>query len=306
MTGPSAPILPSRRSFLAAAGAAAVLPLLGRAGRAAAGPTPPPFHKAVGLGMVQEDGDLLAKFRLLKELGFDGVELNAPNGYDTTEVLAARDASGLRIHSVVDSIHWDKPFSHPDPEVRAAGLAGLQAALRDAHAYGADAVLVVPAVVGKKVSYDQAWERSQAEIAKAVPLAEELGVKIAIENVWNNFLLSPLEFRRYVDSFDSAMVGAYFDAGNVVRYGWPEQWIRILGDRLLKVHVKEYSRQKMNSEGPWKGFQVELGEGDNDWPAIVAALREVGYDGWLTAEVGGGGRERLAFLAGRMDQILAG
>lgn len=310
----SAPL--SRRTFVAGlAAAGASLPLsrslsrLGAALPAAAAPTPAPtrapFKKATSLGMVGDGATLLDKFELLKELGFDGIELDSPNGLDNAEVVAARDATGLTIHGVVDSVHWGKPFSHPDAAVRAEGVAGLRTALRDAKEYGAGTVLVVPAVVNKQVSYAAAWELSIREIRKTVPLAEELDVKIAIENVWNNFLLSPLEMRRFLEAFESDHVGAYFDVGNVVRYAWPEHWIEALGDKILRIHVKEYSRQKQNDEGLWKGFQAELMEGDCDWPAVMKALKIEGYDGWFTAEVGGGGRDRLAFLAERMDRILS-
>src|SRR5437764_102613 len=124
------------------------------------------------------------------------------------------------------------------------------------------------------------------QIRKAVPLAEELGVKIAVENVWNQFLLSPLEAARYVDEFKSPAVGWHFDVGNVINYGWPEQWIRILGKRIQKLHIKEFSRKKRDSEGLWKGFEVPLGEGDNNWPAVMQALDDIGYHGWAMAEQG--------------------
>ncbi len=264
-----------------------------------------PYRKAVKLGMVQEQLPLVDKFRLLAELGFDGVELDSPNGFQTDEVLAARDASGLPIHGVVDSVHWSKPLSHPDAAVRDEGRAGLETALRDAKAYGASTVLLVPAVVSKGVSYADAYHRSQTEIRRVLPLAAELEIRIALENVWNNFLLSPLEAARYIDEFYSPWVGAYFDVGNVVRYGWPEHWIEVLGHRIFKLDIKEYSRKKQQEEGIWKGFSVELLEGDCDWPAVMKALRGIGYQGWGTAEIPGGNRERLAIIAERMDRIFA-
>src|SRR3989442_91607 len=132
-------------------------------------------------------------------------------------------------------------------------MAAPQKALQDAKDLGCPAVLLVPAVVNKKVSYAEAYTRSQVQIPKAVPLAEELGVKIAIENVWNQFLLSPLEAARYVDEFQSPWVGWHFDVGNIITYGWPEQWIRILGKRIQKLHIKEYIRKKRDAEGLCKG-----------------------------------------------------
>ena len=160
-------------------------------------------------------------------------------------------------------------------------------------------------IVNQEISYADAYKRTQDEIRKALPLAAELGIKIAFENVWNMFLLSPLEMAKYIDEFESPWVGSYFDIGNIVNYGWPEQWIRILGKRILKLDVKEYSRKIRDKEGPGAGFKAELGEGDVDWPAVLAALDEIGYRGWGTAEVAGGDRERLAEVSRRMDQVLA-
>jgi hexulose-6-phosphate isomerase len=230
--------------------------------------------------------------------------MDSPSDLDRDEVIRARDATGLPIHGVVDSVHWQKTLSDPDPAVRAEGLAGLKTALDDARAYGASTVLLVPAVVNKAVSYADAYERSQAEIRKVLPTAQEYGVKIAIENVWNHFLLSPLECARYIDAFESAWIGWYFDIGNVVNYGWPEHWIRTLGARILKLDVKEYSREKRNNEGPYAGFRVPLGDGDCDWPAVRQALADIGYEGWATAEIPGGDAERLRDIAERMDRIL--
>lgn len=263
-----------------------------------------PLKKAVKFGMIDEPLSILEKFQLLKELGFDGIEMDSPNDLDNDEILEAKTAAGLPIHGVVDSVHWRQTLSHPDPAVRAEGVAGLETALRDAKTYGASTVLLVPAVVNKEVSYADAYDRSQTEIRKVLPLAEELGVQIALENVWNQFLLSPLEFARYIDEFESPWIGAYFDIGNIVNYGWPEQWIRTLGPRILKLDIKEFSRAKRDNEGLWKGFQVKLGDGDCDWPAVRAALTEIEYSGWATAEVSGGNRERLQDIANRMNRIL--
>jgi len=264
----------------------------------------PAVRKAVKYEMIAGDLSVLEKFQLLKSLGFDGVEMMSPANYDRDEVLAARDRSGIVIHGVVNSEHWRSPLSDPDPAVRTRGREALETALRDAAAYGSTTVLLVPAVVNKQVSYADAWKRSRAEIRRVLPLAEEVRVRIAIENVWNNFLLSPLEAARYVDEFESPWIGWYFDVGNVVRYGWPDQWIRILDRRVLKLDIKEYSRVKRDNEGIWKGFNVQIGDGDCDWPSVRAALRDVGYEGWATAEVQGGDAARLTEIAKRMDGAL--
>lgn len=297
----------TRREFITTTGAAAAAFAFASPGAGEdTRPKRRPIRKAVKLGMVAGEMSLLEKFRLLKALGFDGVELDSPNTLDDEEVLAARDEAGLPVHGVVDSVHWRHTLGDPDPDVRAKGVDGLKTALRDCKRYGGSTVLLVPAVVNKTVSYDDAYRRSQAEIRKALPLAEELNIRIAFENVWNNFLLSPLEAARYVDEFDSPLVGWYFDVGNVVNYGWPEQWVRILDKRLFKLDIKEFSRAKRDNEGLWKGFGVKLLEGDCDWPAVMAALDEIGYQGWATAEVAGGDEQRLRDIADRMDRIFAG
>jgi len=264
------------------------------------------FKKALGYGMIKgEDLSVLDKFKLAKEAGFDGIEMPGPNDLDDKEVLAAQDATGLKIHSIMNMEHWKNPFSSPDPAVREAGMAGMKGAMDKAKAYGAEAVLLVPGVVNKEVSYSFAYKQSQEEIRKLIPYAEELGVKIGIENVWNNFLLSPLEMARFIDEFETPMIGAYFDCGNVARFGWPVHWIEALGNRIVKVHVKAYSRTLQSEKGPWAGFDIKMGdEGDIEWPEVVPALLKAGYTDWITSEVEGGGKERLLDVKARMDNIL--
>lgn len=293
---------------LLAAGATAAAALRPCNSLAALNSQPLKLRKAVKIGMVAGDAKSLSladKFSLLKRIGYDGVELDSPNNLDAKEVLAAIDKSGLPVHGVVDSVHWNQTLSDPDPAVRQKGLEALQHAIRDAKQYGASSVLLVPAVVNKGVSYADAYERSQTEIRKAIPLAEENGIRILFENVWNNFLLSPLEAAKFIDELESDFVGAYFDVGNVVRYGWPQHWVSALGKRIGKLDIKEFSREKMNNEGLWKGFDVEIGDGDCDWPEVCDQLKSIGYtDGWATAEVAGGGEERLAEILERMKKAL--
>lgn len=262
------------------------------------------IRKAIMYATVQVPGSVLEKFKAVKEAGFPGIE---PMSHMTqSEVLDAFGATGLKAASVCCNTHWKQTLSDPDAAVRKAGLEGLEQALRDAKAYGATSVLLVPAVVNKNVSYQDAWTRSQAEIRKAIPMASELKVKIALENVWNQFLLSPLEAARYVDEFESPAVGWHLDLGNVVNYGFPEQWVRILGKRITKLHIKEYSRAKRDKQGPYAGFDTPFLTGDNDWPAIMTALDEVGYTGWGIAEQPGGNSvEGLKTLATAMDKIFA-
>lgn len=305
-----------RREFLrttAAAVASAALTSVGAqpgaTGGGAAGPKRK-LRKAVMYGLLDEGKNPLEKFGILRDAGFEGVEMDGPSKIPHEEVLAAMEKTGIKVHGIVDSVHWSRTLTHPSPEVRQQGLDGLLAAIRDCRAYGGVSVLLVPGVVDKDQTYDAAWDRSTEEIKKALPLAEELKVKIAIENVWNNFLLSPLEAARYVDQFNSPWVAWHFDIGNVIHYGWPEQWARILGKRIAKLHIKEFSREKANKEGLWKGFEVDLLDGDNGWPAVMAALDEIGYPGgpnggWATAEVKGGDAKRMKEIAEKMDRIFA-
>jgi L-ribulose-5-phosphate 3-epimerase len=250
------------------------------------------------------------RFKLLREAGFHGVEV--ASAMNQQEVLAARDAAGLEIPSVVIATHWTHPLSSPNPTMRQTGLDGLRQGLRDAKAYGASSVLLVPGVVNKDISYADCYTRSIEEIKKAIPLAEELGVVIAIENVWNGFLLSPLEAVAYVDSFKTPIVRWHFDVGNVVNMGWPDQWARLLGPRISKIHVKEYSRKIRDEKGPFAGFRAELLTGDSDWPAVMAALDSVGYTaGWLITEQSRATHpnlsdaEWLSHLNSKLDQIIA-
>lgn len=255
-------------------------------------------------GTVGVPGSVAEKFRAVKEAGFEGVEPNG--GMDQDEVLRAMEETGLVAASVCCHTHWAKPLSDPVPANREVGLEGLKQSLRDAKRYGAGSVLLVPAVVNERVSYAAAWDRSVAEIRKAIPLAEELGVTISIENVWNNFLLSPLEAARYVDEFNSPRVGWHFDIGNIINYGWPEHWIPVLGKRIQRLHLKEFSREKADKEGRGAGFRVEFLKGSNNWSAIMKALAGIGYSGWGIAEQGGGDSPAgLKKLSDEITQILA-
>lgn len=262
---------------------------------------------AVKIGMIGVGQTLEEKFRAAKAAGFDGVELDSPGAPDADEVARAKQATGIEVHGVVLSTHWSKPFNHPEQSVRGEAQRSLETALRDARAFGASTVLVVPAVVNQSMGYAEAYERSQAAMRNAADLADELGISIAFENVWNNFLLSPLEAARYCDELNEGRsrrtFGWYFDIGNVVNFGWPEQWIEVLGDRILKLDVKEFSRKRRDDEGLWKGFGVEIGDGDVGWERVRGALRRISYSGWATAEVGGGDEVRLLDIATRMNRV---
>lgn len=298
----TAPI--GRRDFVRSCVATAAAALATRAGWAL--PPKPRLKKAVKYSMVKGNAPARDKFEMLQRIGFRGVEIDSPSGLDLAELVKARDATGIAIHGVIDSVHWRDTLSHPDPAVRARGLEALKTALGDAKTVGADTVLLVPGVVNKDVTYDQCYERSQAEVRKVLPLAEKLGVKIAIEVVWNNFITRPEQLVQYVDDFRSPWVGAYFDCSNMLKYGVPAaEWIRKLGKRMLKLDFKGYSSAKAKAEkNEGKGFDVGIGEGDENWPDILAACGEVGYDGWATAEVRSGDETWLKDVSERMDTIL--
>jgi hexulose-6-phosphate isomerase len=273
----------TRREFLKAGGvalAASALPYTVR-------PEDAPgkkrdLKKGIMWGCVGGGGSVMDKFKMVKDAGFDGIEIDSAMNQE--EVLKAREATGLQLPTVVCFTHWRQPISSPIPSVRKAGMEGFKNALRDAKAYGSSSILFVPALVNKETPYDAAYTRSQEGIREVLPLAEELGVKIGIENVWNNFLLSPLEAARYIDEFKNPAMAWHFDIGNCINNGWPEQWIHILNTRIHKLHLKEYSRKKRDADGLWKGFQVEYLTGDDDWPTVMRALDDIGYKGWATAE----------------------
>ena len=265
----------------------------------------PDLKKSLVFGMINEDLSMLDKFKLVKDLGFDGVELNSPNDFNTREILEAKEKSGIELPTVINKDHWSKPLSDPDPAVRAACIESVAISLQDIKDYGGDTVLVVPGVVNDKVSYEKAYIQSQASIRELIPIAEKTGMQIALENVWNNFILSPMEAKRYIDEINHPLIGWYFDIGNILRYVWPEHWIETLQSRIMKLHMKEYSRDKMFNEGVRKGFGVELLEGDNNWPVVMKAINNIDYKGeWITAEVKGGDRERLLDVSQRMDRII--
>ena len=261
------------------------------------------LKKSIMWGTVGLEGSVLEKCKAIKKAGFDGIE---PNSHmDRKEMLDAMKSTGLAASSVCCSTHWDKLLSSPDASIRQEGIEGMIIALEDAKVYGADAVLLVPGRVDESVDYDDCWNRSTESIKKIIPHAEKLKVKIAIENVWNNFLLSPIEACSYIDQFKSPYVGFYFDCGNILVYGWPEQWIKILADRIVRIHVKEFSKKIAESEGKWKGFNVKLTEGDVNWKNVMEASLKSYSGGWFTTEQGNSKTvDDLVDLHARLDNIL--
>jgi hexulose-6-phosphate isomerase len=281
----------TRRAFLSAAG---VAPL-------AAVPARLPIRKAVEFSMLPAALPVGERFQLARDAGFEAIECpTTPDLAGAREMLEASRNAGLPIHSVMNADHWRFPLSSADPSVVEKSLDGMRTSLNNAKLWGADTVLLVPAVVNPETSYAQAWERSQIQIRKLIPLAEELRVVIGIEEVWNKFLLSPLEFARYVDEFQSPWIRAYFDVGNVAISGYPQDWIRTLGKRIVKLHIKDFAFRKRVADF------APLLEGEIDWRAVHAALNEIGYRGTATVELPGGDGAYLKEVNQRFEKILSG
>jgi hexulose-6-phosphate isomerase len=303
------PESPSRRRFLETAAAlplaagAVVAPAHAQSPAVPAAPVPAgPMPKRAVLISMLPAGPVAERFALAKRAGFEAIEMQTLT--DAAEVEAARAASvatGVAIHSVMNSEHWRSPISSADPAVVARSVAGMETSLRNAKVWGAGTVLLVPAVVDPQTSYQDAWTRSQRVIKERIlPLAAELKVVVAIEEVWNRFLLSPLEMARYVDELDSPWAKAYFDVGNVVLYGSPQDWIRTLGPRIVRVHLKDFSMDRGKGTFAWKN----LGEGDIDWPAVRQAFADIGYAGYVTTELASGDAAYIADVAARVSRWL--
>lgn len=234
--------------------------------------------------------------KLAKDAGFEGFELDVSG--DGPITLESSDAEidqigelaaeqGLTLSGLATGMYWEFNPASDNAETRASAKTVLEKQIRVASRLGIDAILVVPGSVGadfipgcEELSYDLVWDRATAFVADSLPLAKELGVTMCIENVWNKFLLSPREMGQFIDQFNDERVGSYFDVGNVLATGYPEHWISILGDRIRRVHVKDYRR----AVGSVDGF-VDLLSGDVNWPAVVQSLKASGYGGWVAAEM---------------------
>lgn len=281
-----------RRAFLRQIAIAAAAPgaatLIGRS-TASAGEFTGKIRKAVKYHMVTEKLPVADKFKLLKDLGYDGVETNAfARGRDCTitEMVRASEKTGLPVHGVVNS-------SRPD----------LTTAIDEATAYGATSILHVVGY-NRKISYLQNYRETQDLIRSAVEHAEQKKVQILVENVWASYLIEPLGMARFIDEIGSEYVQVYFDVGNVVRWGWPQHWIEVLGKRIAKLDIKEYDLNIAMNEGMRKAFAVPIGKGSVEWDKVRSELAAIQYQGWATAEVAGGDRRRLAEIAAQMDLVL--
>jgi L-ribulose-5-phosphate 3-epimerase len=258
--------------------------------------------KTLKIGMVQVPGGLVEKFAAAKAAGFDGIELDSP-GFDVEEAKAAIQETGLPIDGTVCSTHWNIRHTSPSAETRARALADLMAAIRQTHAVGGNTVLLVVGK-GEDGPEQEIWPRSIENIRKALPLAAELGVYVAVENVWNQFLYehnggndqTADKYAEYIDQLNSPWVGMQFDIGNHWKYGHPGQWIRTLGRRIVKLDIKGFSRAKNN----W----ADITKDDLPWADVRQALDDIGFEGWAAAEVGGGDVNRLREIASQIDLAL--
>jgi L-ribulose-5-phosphate 3-epimerase len=294
----------SRRQFLkSSASAACAATLASTVGKSLLGappfPAALPIKKGILLDMLPANLSYADRLKLAREIGFEVLQApTEPDEHKAEELKTAADAAQIRIDSVMNMDHWKYPLSSSDPAVVEKSLTGMRTSLRNAKLWGSDVVLLVPAVLNPETSYRDAWTRSQHEIRKLLPLAEELKVVIAIEEVWNRFLLSPLEMANYIDEFQSPWVKAWFDVGNVVLYGYPQDWIRTLDNRIVKVHLKDFKRNK--DSYAW----VNLGEGDIDWPAVREAFVAIHYTGSATVELPAGDESYLRDVSRRVDRLL--
>jgi len=241
------------------------------------------------------------RFKMARDVGFEVIQ--APTELDQSkaeEIKKAADGAKIRIDSVMNMDHWKYPLSSDDPAVVEKSLAGMRTSLRNAKLWGSDAVLLVPAVVNPQTSYRDAWTRSQRQIRTLLPMAEELKVVIALEEVWNKFLLSPLEMATYIEEFRSPWIKAWFDVGDVLLYGYLQDWIRTLGKSIYKVHLKDFKHKEGGYE--W----VNLGDGDVDWPAVRQAFAEIGYSGSAIVELEKGDEAYLRDVNRRVDKLVLG
>jgi L-ribulose-5-phosphate 3-epimerase len=287
-----------RSSSIAIGGALLGSAVMGRPATAASG-----IKKGACIGVLPEGMTVLQKFEVAKRAGFDGIEPNTLNSADEVQQYKeAAEKTGVKITSIMNSDHWKYPLSDNDPEVVKKCIEGLKTSMHNAHDLGAGAVLLVPGVVTADVRYADVYRRSQDQIRKLLPLAKELKVIIAIENVGNRFLLSPLEMARYVDEFKSPWVRSYFDIGNVVSIGYPQDWIRTLGRRVCRVHIKRFEPGTDHPKFDPKDRRTQ----GIDWPDVRKAFSEVGYNGWITAEVKSGDENYVKEVSARMDRIFSG
>ncbi|MFK8114193.1 MAG: TIM barrel protein [Rubripirellula sp.] len=278
-----------RRDFLRASALVSGAAMIGGS-QAVAGQFTGKIKKAVKGHMVIGDMPMDDKFRLVRDLGFDGIEVRAKLESKDKQLVRsyaeAREKTELPIHGLIHS-------NNPD----------LIGAIDQAKMLGANSILHVVRY-DQSIPYMQNYKETQDIIRKAIDHAEKHGVMLLLENVWASFLIEPLGMARYIDELESPMVGSYFDVGNVVRWGWPQHWIEVLGKRVKKLDIKEYDLKMAMNEGMRKGFSPPLGGGSIQWEKVRSELAAIEYEGWATAEVKGGDETRLKEIAEQMDKVL--
>ncbi len=276
------------------------------------------MQKALSIWALRDNEERSADslFEEVARHGFDGVEpaigMKGLLTAESTEeecaaVVETASAHGLSIDTLASGLGWDFPLNAGDAESVDRAVELLRESVRVASQIGAETLLVVPGKLAAEsadgadhVPYDVALDRIRDGLSRVAPDAEQHGVTLGIENVWNQLLLSPLEMRDFIDGFDSPNVAAYLDVGNMIVTGYAEDWIRILGKRIAAVHFKDYQR----AAGTLDGF-CDLTEGDVNWPAVMRELRVLGYMCPCTAEYFDLDEEALAKLSRDMDSILA-
>ncbi len=290
---------PNRRDFLKASAAITATTIIGATSMQAADPVRKHANQGVifksnkGDRIGKDEAEMVATLQRYKELGFDGIEGNSSAIPDFKALQRAIKKVDFPVHGLVGGVHWQKRLSDPDAGIREIGTASLRQAIIDCKSIGGTSVLLVPGkVTGPDETHEDVWKRSIVEIRKVLDVAQEHKIKVLIENVWNGFCETPEEYRDYIDELDSEWVGAYFDIGNVRKFGKPEDWIRMLGTRVQKLDVKDWGKEN--------GF-CRLGEGDVDWPAVREALAEIKYTGWATRE---GSDQSLEDTAALIDELL--
>lgn len=255
------------------------------------------FTKGINAWSMPDDLTFGQQFKIAKDAGFNTIELNisklhrANNGQintltmktdekTLTDILKISQEYSLPISSISTDLHWQYPLNSSDGEMQSYAIAIAKKMIDYCKVLGGDTVLIVPGIVNEKLNYEDTYERSLKAIQELADYAQNNKIKIGLENVWNKFLLSPLEFRRFIDEVDNPYVGAYFDVGNIVQFGYPDQWINILNSRIFKVHVKDFN----NEIGSILGF-TNLLVGDVNWKNVIDALIKVNYIGPLTCEL---------------------
>jgi L-ribulose-5-phosphate 3-epimerase len=253
---------------------------------------------------MAEGRSLRERLELVAAFGFEGVDVVAPGGPDLAELRAASRETGVALPTVLAGRSLEWPLAHPDPATRNHGREGLESSLRAAAEIGASSVLF-PAILAPGLAAEEGWALALPELRRTLPLAEELGVTLGIENVGDGFARSAEELVLLLDELGSPAAAVHFDVGNALTVGSPAAWIRELAERIVKVDLKDFDRERARGNGLQHGLDVPLGSGDCDWPAVAEALRAIGYDGWLSVETPGSGSAFLASIAGMLEAILA-